>query len=433
MKVEVADVSQVEKRVEIEVPAERVDDEIGEQYEELKNTAQVKGFRPGKTPRKLLERLFKDYVREMVVKKLVEETLETALSRKGIEPVVEPVIDPAELEAGKPYSYTVHVEVKPVVEPKDYKGVEVEHAEQKVTDDDVDKSLAQFQESVAIIREPEEERPVKGDDMLSAEVSIKVDGEEADGTGAGEQDVELWKPSWIPGLADQLSGHVVGDEVTFTESGADDEGTPEQFRGKTLDFSFKISAVKERVLAELDDDFAKENTKFETMDELKESVRETLEQQAEEGNVSRLQSLVLDKILESNPVEVPPGLVGRQAVMMAKDFMQRNVGKEPSDEEAERFSGMFTEEAKKTFMAHYLVEAIAEIEGIEADDDEVEARVKEEADKYQVHPDKFKDRLGEQGLEGVRESVIMGKTLDFLVAAATIKEGESVTEDQSDD
>ncbi|HUT55591.1 MAG TPA: trigger factor [bacterium] len=421
MKVEVVDVSKVEKRVEIEVPVERVGDEIEEQYQELKNTAQVKGFRAGKVPRKMLERLFKDYVYEAVIKKLIEETLETALARKSIEPVVEPVLDRGELKPGEAYLYTAHVEVKPAVEIGEYKGIEIEHRDDVVKDQDVDETVQRLAEGVALIKEPPTPRPIKKDDQVTADVSIK-EGDKEFKPGDKEEEIELWRETWIPGLHERLAGRGVGDTVTFTAEIEDHDGVPAPFKGKKLDFSFTIKAIKERILPELNDEFAKEYTKNDTLEALRLSIRDSLEEKMNSGNRSRLEAAALESLIKKNAVEVPPSLIKREAMNMAKQFMTRTVRRMPKDEEVEQFSSLFQEEAKKSFEANYLLEAIAKNEGIEATDEEVEERIKKDAERVNMHPDKYQARFGDALQEMTRRQVVLDKALDFLVRSATIKD-----------
>jgi trigger factor len=421
MKVEVVDVSRVEKRVEIELPAEMVDDEIEEQYRELKNTAQVKGFRAGKVPRKMLERLFKDYVHEAVIKKLVAESLEPALARKSIAPVVEPVIDRGEVKPGEPYLYTAHVEVRPEVEIGEYQGVVVAHRDEAVNDKDVDEAVSRLAESVALVKEPESPRPVKQDDQVTADVSIK-EGDQELKPGDQEEEIELWRETWIPGLHERLTGRSVGDTVAFTAEIADHDGVPDAFKGKKLDFSFTVKSVKERILPEINDEFAKEYTKNDTLEALRLSIREGLEERTMSGNKSRLEAAVLDALIGKNPVEVPPTLIKREAVNMAKQFMARTARRVPKDEEVEQFAGLFEEEARKAFAANYLLEAIAKKENLEASDEEVEERIKKDAERVHMHPDKYRARFGDAVKDMTRRQVVLDKALDFLLRNATIKD-----------
>ena len=422
MKVEVTDNSKVEKQIDVQVPAERVDDTIEEQYDEIQRTAHVKGFRPGKVPRKILEKLFRDYVMQKTMEKLVRETLEPALERKQIKPVAEPVIDPAEVEPGADFAYTMHVEVSPDVELNEYTGIEVTHKEDVVSDEDVEKAIENLQENFATIKEPEEERAVTAEDQVSAKLAVKEDGEVIEGSEDEEQVIDLWRETWIPGLVDELTGKKPGDKFEFEADIPEDETVPEKFRGKKLTFSIEVTGLKERSLPEINDEFAKDYTRFETMEELRENVRKSLEENVSEQNKNALHQSILEKLLEKNPVEVPPSLVKGESNRMAQDFMSRNLGKQPTAEEAQRFAPMFEEESKKGLAGHFLLEAIIEKEGIEASDEDLEAELEKHAENAGMHVDKLKARLEERDTDMMKERIRVEKALDFLVARATIKD-----------
>ena len=423
MKVEVEDISKVEKKVEIELEAEMVADEIEEQFKELKDKAQVKGFRPGKAPRKMLERLFKDYVYEKVIEKLVKETMETALSRKNIIPVVEPVIDPAKVAPGEPFKYTLHVEIKPEIENLEYKGLEVRHQDEEVNEEEMQKTLDGLRDSVALIQEPETPRPIQAGDQVTAEVKVKEGETEVPFGKDEEQVIELWRKSWIPGLVEQLTGRAVGDEVEFTVQIPEGEGAPKEYQGRTLSFFIKIKGIKERVLPELNDQFAKEYTKHEHLEELKAGIRQNLAERAQETNRGRLENKVVEELVKKNPIEVPPTQVKIESAMIAKIFMARNFRKMPTDEEALKFADMFENDARHNLQARYLIGEIAKKEALTATAEELEEEIKLEAERAGTHPDKFKARLEDKQKESIKQRVIMNKALDFLVREANIKEG----------
>lgn len=420
MKVEVKDVSPVEKMLEVEIPAERVGDEIEEQYGELMRTAHVKGFRPGKVPRKIVERLFKDYIHQQVVKKLVEETMQTAMDRKQLKPVVEPVVDPAELKPGEAYAYTAHLEVAPAVELKEYKGLTVEHSDERVTDAQVDEAIKGVLESAATIRDPEPARPSRSDDQILAEAVIREG--EAEAYRQTDEIVELWRPSWIPGLADRLTGKNLGDRVEFTAEIADDQNSPEKYRGKTLAFDFTIKGIKERILPELNDEFVKDYTRSENVEEFKKNIRERLENMTSDKNRNRREQAMVKALVDKNPVEVPPTLVKHEALELAKGFMRQNFRKSPTDQEAERFRDIFLDEAKFVFQANYLLDEVAKVESIEASDEDVEEQIKQDAERMNMHPDKLRARLDDAAKAALKRRAQMDKTLDFLLSVATIKE-----------
>ena len=411
MKVELKDVSTVEKMLEVEVPPERVTDEIEEQYGELMRTAQVKGFRPGKVPRKIVERLFKGYIHQQVMKKLVEETLQTALDRKQLKPVIEPVVDPAEIKPGEPYSYTAHVEVKPPIELNEYKGLTVEHSDEGVSDEQLEEAIKGILDSAATIREPLEPRPSRADDEITAEALIR-DGE-TEVYHQADEVIDLWRPSWIPGLVEQLSGKNPEDKVAFSATAGAEETIPEKFRGKNLSFEFTVKTVKERILPELNDEFVKE---------FRKSMRDRLELATKDKNRSRLEQELIKTLVAKNPLEVPPTLVKAEALELAKGFLRQSFRKMPSDEEAARFQDIFLEEAKFVFQANYLLDEIAAKESIEASDEDVEAKILEDAERMGMHPDKMRARLDDAAKEALKRRAQMDKTLDFLLREANIKE-----------
>ncbi len=425
MKVEVEEVSPVIRRLNIEIPAEQVDDEIEEQYKEAQNKAQVPGFRPGKVPRKILERRFWKQIHELAMEEIVKHSLEPALSRKDIHPLVEPVIDPSELVPGEPYKYSVHIEVKPQIDPENYKGVTVTHKDEEVSDEDVEKSIASLQESVSTIKEIEEDRPVKDGD----EVTIKITGKDEDGKvliHEEEDEIEIKDDlvSWIPGIAEKLKGRSKGEVLEFTETLPDDADVFENIAGKTLDFKITIDTIKETILPELNDEFAKEYTQHETIDDLRESIRERLMERTTQINMDRMQGAVLDKILENNEIEVPPTLVKEEAKRQAKEFFHRNLGRDVSDDELESVLEMFKSEAEKSFKINFLLNAIAEKESIDATDEDVERKINERAEAAGMHPDKLRDRLDDNAKESLKQQVRLENTLDFLVREANISDKE---------
>ena len=425
MKVEVEEVSPVIRRLNIEIPAEQVDDEIEEQYKEVQSKAQVPGFRPGKVPRKILERRFWKQIHELAMEELVKHSLEPAMSRKDIQPLVEPVIDPSEVVPGEPYKYSVHIEVKPQIDPDNYKGVTVTHKDEEVSDEDVERSIASVQESVSTIKEIEEDRPVKDGD----EVALKITGKDKDGQVLIDEEKDEVKinddsVSWIPNLAERLKGRSKGEVLEFTETLPDDADVFENIAGKTLDFKIEIETIKETILPELNDDFAKEYTQHETMDDLRESIKERLMERTTKINMDRMQGAVLDKIVENNDVEVPPTLVKEEAKRQAREFFKTNLGREVGEDELEGVLEMFKSQAEKSFKINFLLDAIAEKEGIEATDEDVERKIAERAEMSGMHPDKLKDRLDDNAKDSLKQQVRLENTLDFLVREANISDKE---------
>ena len=432
MKVEVEEVSPVQKRVNVELPAEQVDDEIEEQFKEFQDKAQVPGFRKGKAPRKMLERRFGKYVLELVAEKLIKSSLTAALDRKGIEPVAEPVLDPSEVKAGEPYAYTLHVEVRPELSEVKYDGISVTHSERKVLESDVDEAIQRMRESVAVIQAPAEPRPVKADDQLTARVTMKVEGEDQPAVENQEQEIELWRETWIPGLAERLEGRSEGDKTSFAFEAPDEETTPSQFRGKKLELTVEVIGIKERKLPPLDDEFAKEHTRSQTLAELREDTRKSLEERVKTMNLNALQEAVLGELIKLNPIEVPPSLARQEAERMANDFIMQSSRRTPSQQDLETFSQLFMDDARRSLAASYLLEVVARAEQLEVSEEEFEAEIKKRAERVGMNEEKLKDRLGETGRVAMQKELEFRKALEFLVARANIKQEAGNQDDESD-
>ncbi len=430
MKVEVQDVSASQKRIEVQIPADRVNDEIEEQFVELQKKAQVKGFRPGKAPRKLVERMFKKYVYAEVAEKLIKESMEPAFARKNIEPLVDPVVDPSELEADKDYAYTIHVEVKPEIELAEYKGIDVVHKDEDVDEETVEKSLEALRENAAMLKAPEEPRPIKKGDEVLAEFKI-LEGDETLYEEA-EESLPLYRETWIPGMTEKLEGRSEGDEIEYSAAVAeDDEKAPSQFKGKTLKFTVKVKGIMERILPELNDDFAKEYSRSDTLEDLKDAIRERLIEQVTYENKNRLEYSIMEALVGLNDFEVPPTVVKREAARMAENFVERATGRKADAAGVERFIPLFEEEAKKGVKANFILEAISNKEEIEASDEDVDNKLKEEAERMNMHPDKLRDRFEEAGMDVLKGQIVLEKTLDFLASHANIKD-EAPKEDKSE-
>ena len=174
MKVDVEEISAIEKKVKVEIDAEQVHDEFELAFQEVQKEAKIKGFRQGKAPRKILELHFSDYIKERVLKKLVEETLAPALDRKQLKPIIEPTADFGELKADQAFTYTLDVELKPAVELKEYKGIELEREVYEVTEKSVEHELEDLRERYATYEEPKEPRPIKDGDLLVIDLKAEL-------------------------------------------------------------------------------------------------------------------------------------------------------------------------------------------------------------------------------------------------------------------
>ena len=421
MKVEVEDLSPIEKKVKVEIPAEQVKDEFELAWQEVQKKAQIKGFRPGKAPRKILEQHFKDYVKEQVLKKLLQETIGPALDRKQLKPVVEPEIELGELVPDAPFTYNLRVELKPQVELVNYKGLELEREVFEITDDMVEQALEDLRNRHSYYQEVQEPRKVQEGDLVIMDLKAELEGKILERETGENLQYPMGAEIHIPDFAQEISELLPGEKKSFQVKYPDDHQIPE-LAGKEVNYTVELKGIKEKVMPELNDQFAQELGEFKNLDELKEKVRKQLEEYYQRISRVRLERELLDKLVELNPVEVPRKLVSRRAQELAQEWFQRVGINNPGQEEFEKMVEEFTPRAEKEIKAGFILEAIIEKEGIELTPEEEEAKLKELADRYQMNVEKLKDQLGEPAMARLREQWLEEKTLDFLLTEARIKE-----------
>ncbi len=421
MKVEVEDLSPIEKKVKVEIPAEQVKDEFELAWREVQKRAQIKGFRPGKAPRKILEQHFKDYVKEQVLKKLLQETIGPALDRKQLKPVVEPEIELGELAPDAPFTYTLQVELKPEVELVNYKGIELERDVFEITDEMVAQALEDLRNRHSYYQEVKESRKAQEGDLLIMDLKAELEGKILERESGENLQYPMGAEVHIPNFAQQVGELLPGQKKTFRVKYPDDHQIPE-LAGKEVDYTVEIKGLKEKVMPELNDQFAQELGEFKDLAELKEKVRRQLEEYYQRISRVRLERALLDKLVELNPVEVPKKLVRRRAQELAQGWFQRMGINNPGQEEFEKMVEEFTARAEKEIKAGFILEAVIEKEGIELTAEEEEAKLKELADRYQMDVEKLKDQLGESAMARLREQWLEEKALDFLLSEARIKD-----------
>lgn len=421
MQVEIEDISPVEKKLTVTIPAERVRDELEEFYAEVGKTVRVKGFRPGKVPRPHLERLFAEEVRNQVGAKLVKETFQTALERKQLKPVTEPAAEPTPLEPDRDFTYTLRVEIMPPVEARDYRGLAVEREVYPVSDPEVDAALRRMQEDQATLRDLHPARGAEPGDVLLAAIATVHEGKPVAGSKGQKIRFVLGGESGMPEFVEPLRGIQPGESRTFPVTyPADDKRS--ELAGKTVTYTVSVQELKERVLPALDDEFAKDQGDCATVAELREKTRKGLETYAAERSQRRLEQAVIDRLVEQNPIPAPPSLVQRRSEELAKTGLllmrRRQVDEEVFRSLVESFRG----QAEKEVRAAYLLEAVARQENLSAGPGDVDRKIQEMAQAQNVHLDKLKDRLaGADEQERLKNQVAEEKTLAFLIEQAKIK------------
>ena len=424
MNINVEEISSIKKKVSIEIPGDEVTKEVDSFYKDLGKKANIKGFRPGKVPRNILERYFKDYVKAEVVQKLIGESYPKALTEANLEPVAPPVIDPGEFSEGKSFQYSAVIDVKPDIKLEGYTGLEIEGKKEELKDEEVEQRLKSLQNLHANLKTVSEGRPIQTGDYVIVDYEASVGGKPLEGAKALDFTVEVGSGQFIPTFEEKLIGLNPGEEKEIEVSFPEDYGY-QKWAGKTILFHVKIKEIKEKILPVLDDEFAKDLGDYSSLEELKTKLRGEIEKEKELALERQLKDQVVDQLLEANPFEVPESLVEEQAKALASDMKLRlaaqgmdlkNLGVTE-----EKLQGDYKAMAQKQVKTFLILEKIASQEGIAATDEEADERLKEMAERMHQKFDVVKRYYEKNGLlPEVKAGILRDKTLHFLLEKANV-------------
>ncbi len=424
MNVKVEDISSVKKKLSFELPAERVDTEIEKAYLKIGQKAKLKGFRPGKVPRPVLEQHYGPQMEEQVLDRLIKESYFKALVDHQIPAISDPEItETGTLEKGQPFSYEVEVEVRPEVEAKDYTGLSLKKERFEADPQVVESRLEEMRASRAEMEPVDREEAQKGD-FVTIDFEGFVDGTPFEGGKAEDHVLELGSGSFIPGFEDQVEGMKEGElevEVSFPE----DYGNKE-LAGKPAVFKVGLKEIKEKVLPELDDEFAK-GFGLESLAELREKIDESYREQEQKRIEEDLRERLVEALVAVNPIEVPEVMVAGQL-----DFMLRNLRKRFESQgmslemlglNDESFKAMYRETAVRQVQGSLIMEAIGRQEEIKVEEGEIDGKLEQVAEMSNAPLDAVKKYYAaEEARRGLIAQIEEEKVVQFLLDKATIEE-----------
>ncbi len=424
MRVNVEDVSLVKKKVHVEIPEEDVAKEIDAFYQDLKKTAKIKGFRPGKVPRDILERHFKDYAKAEVLQKLIENTYPKALSEVALSPVSQPVVDPQELEKGKPFQYSAIVEIKPDIRLDQYVGLTLEAKKEQVSEDDVKARLTNLQNLHAQLRTISEARPIASGDFVIVDYDANMAGKPIDEAKGVDFTIEVGSGRFIPAVEEKLIGLKSEEEKEFDVLFPEDYGY-QKWAGKTISFHVRIKEIKEKILPSLDDEFAKDLGDYSSFGELRTRIEEDIRKEKDRELDHQLKDQVVDQLLKKTSFEVPESLVEEQTKALVSDTKMRlssqGVDFKSLGVSEEKLQSDYKEMAEKQVRTFLILEKIAAQEGIAVSDEEVEARLREISEKTRQKFEAVKRYYEKNDLiPEMKAKIISDKTLTFLVEKSSI-------------
>jgi len=425
MKVNVEDISSIKKKVHVEVPEDRVAKEIDSFYDELKKKAKIKGFRPGKAPRTILERYFKDYAKGEVLQRLIQDTFPKALSEVSFSPVAPPAFDPQELEGGKPFRYAAIVEVKPQIKIEDYTGLNLEGKKEEVRDEELEERLKNLQNLHAQLKAISEPREVRTGDYVILDYDAKMDGKPLDEGKGVDITVEVGSGRFIPTLEENLIGLKPEDEKDVDVSFPADYGY-KKWAGKTVSFHVKVKEIKEKILASLDDEFAKDLGGFDSLEALTAKLREDMQKVKEEALDRHFKDQIVDQLLQKNSFEIPPSLVEEQNQALVSEAKLRlasqGMNLKDMDISEDKLREDYRAVAERQVKTYLILEKIAGQEGISVSDEEVQGRLKEISERSHQKFEAVKRYYEKNGLiPEMQAGILSDKTLNFLIEKSNIK------------
>ena len=415
-----------EVKLTFNVPAEQFDEGIKKVYAKTAKYFNIPGFRKGKAPMALVEKTYGSQIfYEDTFNEIVPEIFEKEISENKLEVVSKPEIDIVQMGKGQELIFTAVVQVKPEVKLGKYKGIALEKVEYDVTDEDIEHELGHMADKNSRLVTVENE-PVAEKDIAVIDFEGFVDGVPFEGGKAENHELEIGSKTFIPGFEDQVIGMKVNDEkdinVKFPE-----EYFSAELAGKDAVFKVKLHEIKRKELPTLDDEFAKDVSEFDTIAELKNSIKEKLETENANKAKYETEENAIKEVCEATEIDIPSGMVDTEIDNMLKDIETRlsyqglnmkqylqMIGKTEEDMRKE-----YEEQAKKSVKSRLVLEAIVNAEKIEATDEEVAEKVKEMAENYGR---KVEDLMNNEHLVNyIKDSMKAEKAIKFVVENAKIK------------
>lgn len=414
-------------KFDITVSAEDFEKACNDVYRANKSRYRVDGFRKGHVPRKIIEGMYGPEVfYDDAINKVFFKPYEAAVEELGLEVIDKPTVDFDEIKKGEDVVFKVEVEIKPHPVLGDYSVLEVEEVSSEVTDEDVEAKLNQQREENARLV-PVEEGEAQMGDTVNIDFDGFLDGVEFEGGKAENYDLELGSHSFVDTFEDQLVGHKVGDKVEVKVTFPEDYQAKD-LAGKEALFHVDINKITRKEYPEIDDEFAKDISEFDTLDELKESIRKGLVEEKEEEAKNIVQNEVIEALIEKSEVTAPDPLVDQEIDYQLQGLNQNLSQMGISLDQYVQMTGMemsalrdqYRLSAAEKVKADLVVDEVALKEGFDATDEEIEAEIKDAADQYGVEDyDKFKDIFMKNvGRETVVENLKRRKAVEFLADKA---------------
>ena len=428
MKVKVENVENKANEVKIEftVEAEKFNEAIQNVYKKNAKYFNIPGFRKGKAPFKMVEKAYGIQIfYEDAFNEIAGEVYSKGLEDNKIEAVSKPEIDIVQIESGKDLIFTAVVQTKPEVKLGKYKGIEIKKVEYNVSDEDVEHELSHIAEHNARLVAVED-RPVEKGDTTIIDFEGFTDGKAFEGGKAENYELEIGSGRFIPGFEDQIIGMKIDEEKDINVKFPEDYPSKD-LAGKDAIFKIKLHEIKKKELPEINDEFAKDASEFDTLEEWKKSIKEKQEKENSSKAKFEMEEEAIAEACKNATVDIPSGMIETQIDNMEQDIASRlsyqgmnldqylqTIGKTKKE-----FRDEYKEEAEKQVKTNLVLEAIMKEEKIEVTKEEIEAKIKEMAEMYGQKEEEVKNNV--QLTRYVEETLKTEKTIHYIVDNAKIK------------
>ena len=426
-------------RLTIEVSAEDFDKAINRVYNRQKNRMNVPGFRRGKTPRKVLEKMYGAAIfYEDAANDVINSSYPDAAKESGEDIVSNPEINVTQIEAGKPFIYTAEVAVRPPVSLGKYKGVEVDKQDITVSEEEIDADIRREQEKNAVKNEITD-RPVQDGDDIELDFEGFKDGVAFEGGRGLNYPLTIGSGSFIPGFEEQLIGANIGEElevhVTFPE-----EYQSEELAGQPAVFKCTVKKIIEKILPELDDEFADEVSEFSTMAEYREDVRKKITERKERAAQTAKENQAVEKVIADSHVDIPEAMLKTQQEEMIRELEQQLMSQGISMDgymqyiqtNREAMLENMKSDAEQRILYRLVVEAVAKAENIEATEEDYEARLQEMAEIYRRDIENIRTMFADRK-DSLMEDLAVQKAITFIADnAVEVEKKEEPAQDKAE-
>ena len=413
--------------LKITVGSEAFENACKQAYNKNKGQFNIPGFRKGKATRAVIEKMYGEGIFfEDAIDIVFPEAYRNAVEELKLEVIDRPSLDIEEIGKGKDLVMVINVQVKPEVKLGEYKGLEVKQVSAEVTEEDVETEINKMQEQNARMVTVED-RPVSDKDSILLNFCGSVDGVEFEGGKAENYSLVVGSNTFIPGFEEQLIGMNAGDSkdvvVTFPE-----DYHSEDLKGKEAVFAVEINEIKETQLPHIDDEFVKDTTEFETLEELKNDIRAKAAENKKKSAEDAMKNEVVEKLAENIEVESPEVMVKNEVDNMLKDFennlryqgMDLNTYYQYTGTSKEILEDQMKEDAEKRVRISLAVDAVSKSEGVEATEEDMEAEYKKMADIYKLEVEKIKEIFQNSQDEAIKSTIVARKTVDLLLENAKL-------------